>query len=575
MKHQFAFSNRTRIQTTLTLSTLGLSVGVLYSQNSEIKTKPNVIFILADDFGYTDVNCFATRVTNTPADKQYYETPNIDKLARQGVAFEQYYTCPLSSPARASILTGKYASRLGFMTATAGSASTYYAQGVEPPTGFHEQDCYWSDKINKPSALLNGSTLIALPSGQPQDKGRDEITFAEAMKDYHSAFLGKWHVGGHWSDGYQPHNQGFNELAYFDAGGSPYYNWQKSWNRKEKYFPKMRQDSLCQGKSGVNLGIPYLTDDLTQRALDFIDERTTAKDGKPFLLYFCEFAVHGPNQAPDETIKYFENKNTRGWKGQKNATYAAMIKKMDDSVGKIMDKLKEKGIDENTIVVFVSDNGGITIGKGGTDEEITTNTPLKGQKANVYEGGIRVPMIISYKGHISGSKWCNIPVDCNDFFPTLLVLTGEPKATHQIDGQSIAGLLKDTKNKKKTYTRDTYFWHYPLTVIYKNPEDELPFTPHSAVRKGDYKLIFDWYGRLRLYNIKKDISEKTSLTKKMPQKTRELFAELMTYLEKNVEKKYWPSKNPNYDTKTEVRKVPYVDLYKAYKEGKNIVELAN
>jgi hypothetical protein len=112
-------------------------------------------------------------------------------------------------------------------------------------------------------------------------------------------------------------------------------------------------------------------------------------------------------------------------------------------------------------------------------------------------------------------------------------------------------------------------------VIYKNPEDGLPFTPHSAVRKGDYKLIFDWYGRLRLYNIKKDISEKTSLTKKMPQKTRELFAVLMTYLEKNVEKKYWPSKNPNYDPKTEVRKVPYVDLYKAYKEGKNIVELAN
>lgn len=225
----------------------------------------------------------------------------------------------------------------------------------------------------------------------------------------------------------------------------------------------------------------------------------------------------------------------------------------------------------------MSDNGGITVGSGGEGNKdvITTNSPLKGQKANVYEGGIRVPLIISYKGQVKGSKWCNTVVDCNDIFPTLLELTGHQKATHQIDGQSIAGLLKDTKNKKKTYTRDTFFWHYPLSVIYRNPEDGLPFTPHSAVRKGDYKLIFDWYGRLRLFNIKKDISEKTNLSEKMPVITRELFVELMNYLEKNVEKKYWPKANPNYDPKTEVRKAPYVDLYKAYKEGKDIVKLAN
>jgi len=565
--------NKLKTSGLLSLSTLMLTGNLSQAQTNT--TKPNVIFILADDLGYTDVNYFATRITKTPASDQYYETPNIDKLASQGVAFDQYYSCPLSSPARSSLLTGKYAARLGFMTATAGNANTYYAQGIEPPKGFHEQDCYWQDKISNPSALINGTTLIALPSGQPQDKGRNEITFAEAMPDYHSAFLGKWHVGGHGSEGYQPHNQGFEELAYFDSGSSPYFNWQKLWNRTEKYFPKMRQTTLTQGNSGKDLGISYLTDDLTQRALDYIDDRTASKDVKPFLLYFCEFAVHGPNQAPDETVKYFENKATRGWKGQTNATYAAMLKKLDVSVGKIMDKLKEKGIDENTIVVFVSDNGGITVGKGGHDEIVTTNTPLKGQKATVYEGGIRVPMIISYKGHIKGSKCCNIPVDCNDFFPTLLELTGEPKATHQIDGQSIAGLLNDIDNSKNSYTRDTHFWHYPLTVIYKNPEDGLPFTPHSAVRKGDYKLIFDWYGRLRLYNIKTDISENTNLAKQMPEKTRELFAELMNFLEKNVEKKYWPAKNPNYDPASEVRKVPYVDLYQAYKDGKNIVKLSN
>jgi arylsulfatase A-like enzyme len=549
--------------------------GLVFSGTILSQERPNVIFILADDLGYTDVNYLASRITKTPAIKQYYETPNIDKLARQGIAFEQAYACPLSSPTRSSILTGKYASRLGFQTATAENANTFYAQGIEPPAGFHEQDCYWSDKINNPSALINGSTLIALPSGQPQDNGRDEITFAEAMKDYHSAFLGKWHVGGHGSEGYQPHNQGFEELAYFDSGSSPYYNWQKTYNRKEKHFPKMRQTDLMQGKSGSYKHIPYLTDNLTQRALDYIDERTADKSEKPFLLYFNHFAVHSPIQAPDSTVRYFENKKTKGWKGHNNATYAAMIKHLDTSVGQIMDKLKEKGIDKNTIVIFMSDNGGITVGKGGDEVPITTNSPLKGQKANVYEGGIRVPLIISYQGHVNAGRWSNIPVDCNDVFPTLLEMTGEPKATHQIDGQSIAGLLTDTKNKKKSYTRDTFFWHYPLTVIYKNPEDGLPFTPQSAVRKGDYKLIFDWYGRLRLYNIKKDISETTNLSKKMPEKTRELYVELINYLENNVEKKYWPNPNPAYNPTKELRKVHFVDIYKAYKDGRNIVELAN
>ena len=565
--------NTFKTQGFISLSGLLLTSNVGLAQTQS--TKPNVIVILADDLGYTDVNYFAAKITKTPAGKQFYETPNIDRLAKQGVAFEQAYTCPLSSPARSSILTGKYAAHLGFQTATAGSAKTFYSQGVVPTDDFHEQDCYWADPIKGPQAVFNGNTLIALPSGQPQDKGRNEISFAEAMPNYHSAFIGKWHLGGHGSEGYQPHDQGFEELAYFDSGGSQYFNWQKAWDRKEKFFPKMRQAELTQGKSGAKKNIPYLTDDLTQRALDYIDDRTKAsKEGKPFLLYFCEFAVHSPEQAPAETIKYFENKATKGWKGQSNATYAAMIKHLDMSVGKILDKLKDKGLDENTIVIFLSDNGGITIGAGG-GENVTTNSPLSGQKANVYEGGIRVPMIVSYKGQVKGGKWCNIPIDCNDIFPTLLEMTGEPKATHKIDGQSIAGLLKDTDNKTKSYTRDTHFWHYPLTVVYKNPEDGLPFTPHSAVRKGDYKLIFDWYGRLRLFNIKKDISEKSNLSKKMPQKTKELFVELISYLEDNVDKKYWPKSNPDYNPKTEVRKVPYVDLYKAYKEGTDFVKLSN
>jgi arylsulfatase A-like enzyme len=532
---------------------------------------PNIIFILADDLGYTDINYFAARATNTPADKQFYETPHLNKLAEQGISFSQAYSCPLCAPTRASLLTGKYASRLGFQTATAGSANTYYAQGVEPPAGFHEQDCYWEDKTIAPGALLNGNTLIALPSGQPQDQGQDEITIAEALKGYNSAFLGKWHLGGHGSEGYQPRDQGFEELAYFDSGGSPFFNWRKLWDRKEKYFPKMRQKELLQGNAGDDKGIDFLTEDLTERALDYIDRQVNNMDGKPFFLYFCQFSVHSPWHAPDSTIQYFNNKPTKGWNGHVNATYAAMVWHLDDSVGRIMQKLKDLGIDDNTIVVFMSDNGGITVGSGGNHQVITNNWPLSGQKANVYEGGIRVPLIISYKGKVKSGEWCDIPVDCNDFFPTFLELAGEPAATHPIDGQSIAGLLSDPENVNKTYTRDTYFWHYPLSVVYRNPADDLPFTPQSAVRKGDYKLIFDWYGRLNLYNIANDISEKNNLATQMPDKTRELFAELMTFLENNVEKKYWPTKNPGYDPATEVREKPYTDLYRIYKDGGDIL----
>jgi arylsulfatase A-like enzyme len=562
----------TKTTALVSLGTLILSGNLAFAQSRS--SRPNIVLILADDLGYTDVNCFATRSTKIPAEKQFYETPNLNRLAEQGIAFSQAYSCPLCAPTRSSILTGKYASRLGFMTATAGSANTWYVQGLQPPAGFHEQDCYWSDKSIDPQAMLNGNTLIALPAGQPQDHGRDEITLAEALKGYHAAFLGKWHLGGHGSEGYQPHDQGFEELAYFDAGSSPYYNWRNGWDRKAKHFPLMRQSELKQGRAGADKGIDFLTADLTQRALDYIDLHGNSKDGKPFFLYFCQFAVHGPNQAPDSTIQYFSQKATKGWKGQSNATYAAMVRHLDISVGQILNKLEEVGIADETIVVFMSDNGGITVGAG-SGEQITDNSPLTGQKANVYEGGIRVPLIIRYQAKVKGGKWCDIPVDCNDLFPTLLELAGEQKPSHFIDGQSIAGMLKDPRNKKGSYTRDTYFWHYPLSVVYKNPADNLPFTPHSAVRKGDFKLIFDWYGRLSLFNIRKDISEKENLAKQLPEKTRELFAVLMNYLEQNVEKKYWPTNNPGYYPATELRRVPYIDLYKVYKEGKDVAELAN
>ena len=537
--------------------------------------KPNIVFILADDLGFMDLGVYASKISGEKRQNLFYETPNIDKLADEGMAFSQAYSCPLCSPTRASLMTGKYAARLGFMTATAGNASTFYTRGEKPKAGFTEQNALWGDKIDIEQALINGHTNIALSSGQPQDNSINETTIAEALTNYSSAFFGKWHLGGHGTEGYQPHDQGFKELAYFDSGSSPFYNWRRLWDRKEKHFPKMRQKELTQGKSGKPTGKDYLTDDLTEQAVDFIGEQAVTQANKPFLLYFCEFAVHSPLQAPQQDSAYFASKATKGWNGQDNAIYAAMIKKLDESVGRIMQKLKETGLDDNTIIVFMSDNGGISWDEKSAHGRTTSNAPLKGGKAMVYEGGIRVPLIFWQKGKIKAGQWSDIPVDCNDIFPTLLQMAGQKTAQLKIDGMSLKPLLNDPKNTKKMYTRNTFYWHYPLNVKVTSMEDGLDLTPHSAIRKGDYKLIFDWYGRLKLYNIKEDMSEKNNLAFAKPAITKALFADLINWLDKNVEKKYLPTENPHYKPEKESREVPFVNLYKGFKEGKNVVQMAH
>ncbi len=306
-----------------------------------------------------DVASDAARKLGATTDELYYETPHIDRLVREGVAFSQAYVNPLCSPTRASLLTGKHAARLGFMTATPSNVPTYYNQGLAAPEGFQEQDVIrHADAIPTPQAWVNASTLVALPSGQPQDHGRDEVTLAEALTGYDSAFLGKWHLGGHGSAGYQPHDQGFRELGYFDSGASPYFRWRPLWNRRKLAFPKMRQSELLQGKAGTPTGEPYLTDDLTRQALLYLDEKSQDPT-QPFLLFYSHFAVHGPLQAAQEDIDYFETKSTRGFNGHRHATYAAMIRSLDNSVGAIVQKLHETGLDKNTLIVFLTDNGGV------------------------------------------------------------------------------------------------------------------------------------------------------------------------------------------------------------------------
>lgn len=537
--------------------------------------KPNIVFILADDLGYMDIGRYAENITGDAVSSMFYETPHLDALMASGISFSQAYACPLCSPTRATLLTGKYASRLGFTTAVP-PRETFFNQGITPPEGFYIHDViYHGDDIPIPQAWINATTNTAIPRGYENDGGRKEFIITDLLTDYKAAFIGKWHVGGVGAKGHSPSDYGFEELAFFDAGGSQYFDWRNHWNANRiNAYPNAPQEKLFLGYAGEPTEHEYLTDDLTERAIQYIKREANNYD-QPFFLYLCHFAVHTPIQAPQEDIAYFESKETKGWNGHADATYAAMIKRMDDGIGRIMEAIRDSGLEENTLVVFMSDNGGFSWQMPSREIPITSNTPLKGGKAMLFEAGIRVPLIFSWKGMIKPGQWSDVVVDANDLFPTIVQAAGHQTTGIDIDGNSLVSLWSDLANKKENYQRHTFFWHYPFNVIVDNPVDGLPLTPHSAIRKNDYKLIFDWHGRLKLYNIREDLSETNNLMKQRPEITRGLFAELIEFLENNVEKRYWPSLNPDYDPETEVRDVPFVDLYTLYKEGKDVVEHAN
>lgn len=520
---------------------------------------PNIVFILADDLGFTDINRYAERLTGVPVERQFYETPHIDRLIREGTAFSQAYACPLCSPTRAGLLTGRNAAKIGVMTATPGGVKTYYNQGRTPPPGYHPADVILhADKITIPQALLNGSSLDALPAGQPLDQGRDEVTFAEALTGYDAAFIGKWHLGNHGAKGWQPRDHGFEELAYFDDGGSPYYNWRLLWNRTDKVFATMPQPRLFKGKTDRATDRDYLTDALTDTAVRFIEQRAAMTEAKPFVLYLCEFAVHTPFEAKREDVAAFERKGTKGWNNHDNATYAAMVKALDDSVGRILQVLADTGLESNTVVVFCSDNGGATF----TQPIATCNAPLKGGKVMLFEGGIRVPLVFRRPGHIPAGQWSDVPVTYEDMFPTLLDLAAIDPTSHyaRIDGRSLAPLFTDPMNRAGNYPRTTFYWHFPFNVAASNPDDGLSLAPHSAIRDGDYKLIFDWSGRLMLHDLGRDCREEQDLSSELPDKTKQLFVKLNTWLDDNVAVKYVPALNPRYDAANEARTRPFVDL---------------
>ena len=414
--------------------------------------KPNIIFILADDLGYIDLGCYGN---------PFNETPNLDALAKSGIRFTQAYAAStVCSPSRASIMIGKHPARLKITNFLVG------------------------ERLDSASRILPAKWQKYLPNS--------EITMAERLKTlgYQTGMVGKWHLGS--GDSLSPWNQGFDYTRMIGKNGLDYYNY------------SIFEDSYKQ--EFIDNGEKYLTDKLSDYALNFIDNK---KVDKPFFLYLCYSAPHVFTVPKAEKLKKYFLKYEK-FKGKYNPDYATMIESMDDGIGRIMQTLKEKNATENTIIIFASDNGGVGLPELGP---IPTNSePLRKWKGHVYEGGIRIPTIISWKGRIESNQICNQYFINTDYTPTILDLLGQ-KYESILDALSIVPLLF---NPKIPFDRGPIFWHYPH---FSNQMGR----PAGAVRKGDWKLVENYETHeFELYNLKNDISENTNLFKSYTEKGVEL-----------------------------------------------------
>ncbi|MBE7539855.1 MAG: sulfatase [Opitutaceae bacterium] len=443
-------------------SIAALACLLLLSPGAAKAAPPNIIFILIDDMGAADGGCFGSR---------YYQTPNLDQLAADGVKFTRAYaSCAVCSPSRAAILTGKAPARLHL---------TDWIPGEKEPAG---------------SRLLLPAWQKSLPLS--------EVTLAEVLKahGYATASIGKWHLGG----GHSPRDYGFDiNIGGGDTGQPASYFWPYGRKGQAHEVPGLAERGGSPGE--------YLTDRLTNEALRFIEDHRT----RPFFLYLPHYAVHGPLMGKPEDI---ENASKHApADGQGNAVYAAMLRSVDDSVGRLRQKLRDLHLEENTIVVFTSDNGGaVHFG----NPPATANGALRLGKGYPYEGGLRVPLLMWAPGVKRGTV-CDTPVISHDFLPTLLELAGLPPVSHAIDGMSFASVLRGHSD----LSRDALFWHYPHYWFGGK------VSPYSVAHVGDWKLIrFYEDNHEELYNLRDDPSEKEDLARTHSEKRRALGTRLDRWL---------------------------------------------
>lgn len=472
-------------------------------------TQPNVIFIIADDLGYTDIAAYGSG---------FYETPNIDKLANNAVKFTNgYANCPVCSPSRASFQTGKYPVNTGI---------TDWIKGRKVDVGTTPNDRW------------------IVPETE-YDMKLSETTIAEALKQqgYNTAFLGKWHLGE--TEAFWPENQGYDvNIGGYSSGGP---NNSKGNNG---YFSPYGNPRLKDGPAGE-----YLPERLTNEAIALLKSNTD----KPLFMCLSYYLVHTKLQAKEADIAIYKEKRTKlgitedqefsashPWMEtasgnskqykerikQGNPTYSAMIKALDDNVGRLITHLKQAGTYDNTLIIFVSDNGGLSTAEGSS----TSNLPLAKGKGWIYEGGIRVPFIIKPPQN-KKAKVIDTPVSGVDFFPTIMDYATNLSNVSGIDGTNLKPLIERVKSS----TENPLFWHYPH---YANQGGN----PASAIRLGDFKLIHDLELDIyELYNLKLDIGETKNLVAALPEKTSELKGMLNNWIAKNYTKTLEP--NPTWNGK--------------------------
>jgi arylsulfatase A-like enzyme len=455
--------------------------------------RPNILFILIDDMGWSDIGPFGST---------FYETPHLDAFANESMKFtDAYAACPVCSPTRASILTGKYPARVGITNFIGG---------------------------NNEGKLCDVPYLHYLPL--------EEKTIATALKEggYKTYHVGKWHLG---SEPYWPEHHGFDiNIAGCD------------WGAPRTYFSPYGNPRLKEGPAGE-----YLTDRLTDEAIRLIHESGES----PFFMYFSHYAVHIPIQSPPDLVQKYQSKakalgldqlttfeigekmpfvrgkdlHVRRRLLQSDPGYAAMIENLDTNIGRLLNALERSGKKENTIVIFFSDNGGLST----AESSPTCNAPLSEGKGWMYEGGTREPLLIRWPGKVPAGTICNIPVTSTDFYPTFLEAAGLPLIPDQhCDGKSILPLLRG----ETVIERDALFWHYPH---YSNQGG----TPGSSIRMGEYKLIECFEDKhVELYNLANDIGEKTNLAETFPEITRRLL-ECLHEWQQSIEAKI-PPPHPDY-----------------------------
>lgn len=446
--------------------------------------KPNIVLVLADDLGWTDVGCYGSK---------YYETPNLDRLAKQGMRFtDAYVAAPQCSPARATLIFGQYPPGTGC-----------YAVGATDGWG------EGNDVHRKVTTPQDSSKLI------PTNK----VSIAQALKKngYKTAIFGKWHLGDY--DEYNPMSRGFDDGFIIPK---PHI--------QPPYGP-----FITRPETESPYGI-YQTDFLTDEAIKFVKKNKS----QPFFLYLSYFSsVHATMKGsvlPPAGYDYTQKYRLKQPDGKDCIPeFAAKVERCDYNVGKLMDRIDQLGISENTLFIFYSDNGGVGGYAELGDDHIrsyTSNLPLKGGKSQLHEGGIRVPLIVRWPGRIKKGSVSQIPVTSVDFYPTFLdVCNGAGMKNYSLEGVSILPIFegRQTSDLKSR----SIFWHFPIYYGDKNRSGVWVNSPVSAIRKGDFKLL-EYFedGHLELYNVRQDIGEKVNLVDVLTELRDSMYNELKSWQKK-------------------------------------------